>query len=328
MVLDCLCIGGAAADGSFHLTTPAVLGTSNVATAESGFGGVARNVAESLARLGARVSLLSAVGADASGWEIIDHATDAGIDTGLVQVISGEPTSRYIALIDPDGELVIGINAMGILSRIRPSDIADAPLNDARWVFAECNLDGETLLAVIERRRAGGTFRLAIDAISTPKAARLPSDLGGIDLLCANADEANAILGAAEPSTRDGARNLARGLVARGAGAAMISIGAGGCVVATPDGAWVVGAVPARVVDVTGAGDARIAGTLHGLLDGEPIQEAARRGSLLAALAAESPTTIDAALAPQRLAASSNRLAEATLSEVTLSEVTLEGPLP
>ncbi|HWL02408.1 MAG TPA: PfkB family carbohydrate kinase [Microbacteriaceae bacterium] len=323
MVLDCLCIGGAAADGSFHLTSPAVLGTSNVATAESGFGGVARNVAESLARLGARVSLLSAVGADASGWELIEHATAAGIDAGLVQVVPGEQTSRYIALIDPDGELVIGINAMGVLARIRPSDIADAPLDEARWVFAECNLDAETLLAVIERRREGGAFRLAIDAISTPKAQRLPADLTGIDLLCGNVDEANAILGRSEPGTPDGARSLARGLVARGAGAAMISIGPGGCVVATPDDAWVISAVPADVVDVTGAGDARIAGTIHALLDGEPIHQAARRGSLLAAIAAESPTTIDAALGPQRLAASSNRLAEATVSRLTP-----EGPLP
>ena len=318
MGLDCLCIGGAAADGSYHLAGPAVLGTSNVATAQAGFGGVARNVAESLARLGIRVSLLSAVGDDASGWELLDHAGAAGIDTGLVQVVLGEQTARYIALIDPDGELVIGINAMGVLSRIRPSDVAEAPLDDARWVFAECNLDEETLLAVIERRRAGGAFRLAIDAISTPKSKRLPRDLSGIDLLCGNADEANAILERTEPATRDGALALARGLVARGAGAAMISIGEAGCVVATADGAWAIGAVPARVVDVTGAGDARIAGTLHALLDGEPIQEAARRGSLLAALAAEAPTTIDAALGPQRLAASSNRLAEARL----------EGPLP
>jgi len=318
MGLDCLCIGGAAADGSYHLAGPAVLGTSNVATAQAGFGGVARNVAESLARLGIRVSLLSAVGDDASGWELLDHAGAAGIDTGIVQVVPGEQTARYIALIDPDGELVIGINAMGVLSRIRPSDVAEAPLDDARWVFAECNLDEETLLAVIERRRAGGAFRLAIDAISTPKSKRLPRDLSGIDLLCGNADEANAILERTEPATRDGALALARGLVARGAGAAMISIGEAGCVVATADGAWAIGAVPARVVDVTGAGDARIAGTLHALLDGEPIQEAARRGSLLAALAAEAPTTIDAALGPQRLAASSNRLAEARL----------EGPLP
>ena len=318
MAFDCLCIGGAAADGSFHLTGPAVLGTSNLAHSEIGFGGVARNVAETLARLGAKSGLLSAVGADAVGWELIDHLSSVGVDAGLLQVIPGESTSRYIAVLDPDGELVIGINAMDVIARIRPSDIADAPLDDARWVFAECNLDAETLLAVVERRRSGGTFRLAVDAISVPKSARLPVDLSGIDLMCGNADEVNAILRTSEPDTVDGALELVRGLIGRGAAAAMVSIGSGGCVVAEGGQAWAIGAVPAQIVDVTGAGDARIAGTLLALLADAPLPVAAQQGSLLAALAAESPRTIDAALGPQRIAALSARLAEATI----------EGPLP
>ena len=52
------------------------------------------------------------------------------------------------------------------------------------------------------------------------------------------------------------------------------------------------------------------------LLDGEPIELAARRGSLLAALAAESPATIDPALTRQRVAALSGRLAEAAITEL------------
>lgn len=318
MAFDCLCIGGAAVDGSYRLVAAPVLGTSNVARSAGGFGGVARNVAETLARLGGRVGLLTAVGADASGWELIDQLTSVGADAGLVQVVPGESTATYIAVLDPDGELVIGVNAMDVIALIRPEDVADAPLDDARWVFAECNLAAETLLAVLERRRAGGAFRLALDAISVPKSARLPEDLRGIDLLCANADEANAILTAREPASVDGASALARGLVARGAEAAIVSVGAAGCVVATRESAWAIGAVPARVVDVTGAGDARIAGTLWALLAGEPLQLAARAGSLLAALAAESPYTIDPALTPQRVAALAERLESAPI----------EGPLP
>jgi len=317
MPLDVLCIGGAATDGSFRLEAPAVLGTSNIGAETFGFGGVARNVAESLARLGARAGLLSAVGADASGWELIDDLAAVGVDAGLVRIVPGAVTSRYVAILQPDGELVVGVNAMGIIARIDRTDIAGAPLDDAAWVFAECNLAADTLLAVIERRRSGGSFRLAIDAISVPKAIRLPEDLGGVDLVCANSDEANAILGRREPATREGAVALAHGLLDRGAEAAMVSVGSIGAVVASSDGAWSVGAVPADVVDVTGAGDARIAGTLLGLLAGEPLPQAARRGALLAALAAESPRAIDPALTPQRVDALADRITAATV----------EGPL-
>ncbi len=88
----------------------------------------------------------------------------------------------------------------------------------------------------------------------------------------------------------------------------MVSIGSLGCVVSTADGAWAVGAIPVDVVDVTGAGDARIAGTLLGLLAGEPLPVAARTGSVLAAIAAGSPHTIDPRLGPQRVAAVAERL--------------------
>jgi pseudouridine kinase len=314
MPYECLCIGGSATDASFRLVAPTVLGTSNVASSTVGFGGVARNVAESLARLGVTTGLLTAVGADSAGWELIDHLSSVGVDAGLVQVLPGEATSRYIAVLDPDGELVIGVNSMDVIAQLRPADIADAPLEDASWVFAECNLAVDTLAAVIDRRRAGGAFGLAIDAISVAKATRLPEDLTGVDLLCANADEANAILGVAEPATREGALSLARALAARGAGAAIVSIGSGGCVVATANQAWSIDAVPAQVVDVTGAGDARIAGTISALLADAPIEVAAQLGSLLAALTTESPYTIDPALSRQRIDSLSGRLAEASIT--------------
>ena len=53
------CVGGAVVDRKYHLLRPAVAGTSNPARAVTGFGGVARNVAETLARLGVAVSLVS-----------------------------------------------------------------------------------------------------------------------------------------------------------------------------------------------------------------------------------------------------------------------------
>ncbi len=67
MTFDCLCIGEANVDLDFRLDAVPVAGTSNVATATTSLGGVARNVAETLARLGRRVGLVSAVGADPDG---------------------------------------------------------------------------------------------------------------------------------------------------------------------------------------------------------------------------------------------------------------------
>ncbi len=64
---------------------------------------------------------------------------------------------------------------------------------------------------------------LAIDAVSTAKALRLPRDLTGVDVLFANEDEARAMLGA---DSGAGAPELARALHERGAAAVVLTRGA------------------------------------------------------------------------------------------------------
>src|SRR5690606_9184134 len=111
-------------------------------------------------------------------------------------VTTGErPTAEYAAILDPDGDLVLGIADMNIFDLLLPVHIERVwpYLAAASWVFCDCNLPAETLAALIAKRRSA-RFKLAIDAVSTPKAARLPKDLSGIDLLFMNMDEANAVL--------------------------------------------------------------------------------------------------------------------------------------
>jgi len=99
--------------------------------------------------------------------------------------------------------------------------------------------------------------------------SRLPADLTGVDLLFTNLDEALALLGASPPGDdpADGAAATAAaaGLVARGVGAAVVTRGPAGAWVATASGTGWVPAVLGPVVDVTGAGDALVAGTLSRL---------------------------------------------------------------
>ena len=65
------CIGGVALDRRGTLRVPLVAGASNHGELREDFGGVARNVAQNLARLGCRVGLVSRVGDDESGRRMI-----------------------------------------------------------------------------------------------------------------------------------------------------------------------------------------------------------------------------------------------------------------
>ncbi|WP_188909787.1 PfkB family carbohydrate kinase [Salinarimonas ramus] len=272
------------------------LGTSNPAGAGVSHGGVARNVAENLARLGSRVALASVVGDDAPGGEIAEALARLGVDLSGIERIAGARTAEYVAVLAPDGALHVGLAAMDVLAGLDAGFVARAACDDAGLVFADANCGADALGALLARARSA-PWRLAIDAVSVAKSARLPRDLRGIDVLFCARDEAQALVGDSGPP-----EDLAHALVARGAAAAIVTLGADGLVQADAQGAIRWPAPAARVVDVTGAGDALIAGTLHRLASGATLTDALAAGQALARLTIARPGAVRADLSPALLA--------------------------
>ncbi len=69
-------------------------------------GGAPMNVAYHLHRLGLQSKLVSSIGEDPSGMELIDFLTKIGLDTTYVQVNPEQKTSEVQALINPDNHEV------------------------------------------------------------------------------------------------------------------------------------------------------------------------------------------------------------------------------
>ena len=287
-----VCVGGAVADRKFYLDAPAAGMASLCGRAVAGFGGVARNVADNLTRLGVAVDLVSLTGDDDDGAALVRDLERRGIDARWVARDPVATTAQYVAAIDPYGTLLWEIADTVIferfgeahLERIRPL------LASARWVFADGNLRAP-LIGALAARAHGGAYRLAVDVAAVPKAALLPARLDGIDVLFLNAAEAGAYL-RAHGSPAGDATACARAVRARGAGAVVLTSGAGGAVVADGD----VTALPAvaveRVVDVTGAGDALVATTLARLLAGDDLRAAVTAGVRAASLTIQTGATV------------------------------------
>lgn len=301
------CLGGAVLNRKYSLAQPAVPATSNPATSHRNFGGVSRNVAENLARLGAQVSLLSVVGEDDSGQALLRQLQDLGIDISQVLQTSGAVTAEYVAVLDPANELVIGIADMKAFDLITPEllDKSWPHLSAASWVFTDCNPTADALNELLQRKRKGAGFKLAADTVSVRKATRLPQDLTGLDVLFTNIDEARAMLqcGDAISVTEAGER-----LLKRGAGAVIITQGQRGHMVIDGHGATEVPSIKTQVADVTGAGDSLIAGTLLKLAEGDELVEASRAGALVAALTVESSFDVNPGLSAQLLQDNAHRL--------------------
>ena len=102
--------------------TALTLETSNPGTVVRRWGGVGRNIAEGLARLGARPVLLSAVGAgegdSATGAALLREAAACGVDVSHVVAVAGARTATYAALLDGEGGLVAAVADMDIMERM------------------------------------------------------------------------------------------------------------------------------------------------------------------------------------------------------------------
>jgi pseudouridine kinase len=290
-----VCIGNATVDRTFALSVDARPGTKNPAVARPpAFGGVARNVAENLARLGVRTALIACIGDDDAGRAILADCRTLGIDVTRCVVSAEYPTPQYAAILDVRNDLVMGASDMRAIEALPAERVLRAgDGDDVAWTFVDCNLSAPTLAAAIAVPRPAG-HRIAIDTVSVAKAPRLPAMLDRIDLLFCNVLEAQSYLAVTEADPE----RLAQALRARGAHTAVMTLGDAGAMIAGSQGIAHVAAVPGPVTDVTGAGDALIAGTLYALLGGAQEDAAVRVGMAVASLAVEVPTPVNPAVSP------------------------------
>ncbi|MEO0382303.1 MAG: carbohydrate kinase family protein [Pseudomonadota bacterium] len=306
---DLVCIGGAAINRKVHAKAALITGTSNPSVSHQTFGGVARNVAETLARLQKSVALVSLVGDDAAGRAILRHLADLGVDVSQTSVSRTSATAEYIAILNEANELHIGLAAMDAFEAITPAVLESAwpHIAASRWMFADCNLPQETLHALLNRK-ASTDAQLAVNTVSVPKAVRLPNDLSAIDVLFTNADEARAMLG----DTGQAPEHLTGKLRERGAKGVVLTLGSEGHLVYDDTGITFVSSMEAATLDVTGAGDALMSGTLYGMMKGQSLVDASRLGAVLATFTLESEQDVLPDLNPAWLESQTDRLARIT----------------
>jgi pseudouridine kinase len=277
-------VGGANMDVKARSHAPAVPRTSNPGVVRTTPGGVGRNVAENLARLGSAVTLVAAVGTDVLGDDLLAETASAGVDISLVRR-GAHSTGTYVAVLDADGELVTAVADMAATTALSPADMDDVAevIRGADLVVLDGNLSAETLGRALDLCAAAGV-RVVLDPVSVPKAATLFGELRADRPLLAvtpNSDELESLGGT--PSALHG----------RGAELVWVRLGARGSLLGGPDGEVAIEPVPAtEVVDVTGAGDAMLAAFCHALLGGATPADAAAYGHAAAALTVASPHTV------------------------------------
>ncbi|MBY5988765.1 MULTISPECIES: PfkB family carbohydrate kinase [Roseovarius] len=255
---DILCIGSVLWDIIGRAPSAMRPGADVPGRITRGPGGVALNIALSLAHFGLRPALLSAVGRDAPGEELLALCAARGLDTSHVWRASELPTDQYMA-IEGAGGLVAAIADAHSLEAA--GDRILAPLHDGTLGSAAhphsgpVALDGNlttTMLTQIAHDPAFSAADLRIAPASPGKAERLlPFLQTGRGILYVNLEEAGILCGRAFAT----APEAAEALIARGAARAIVTNGAAPAADAGPDGVLTGQPPPVLVTRVTGAGD-------------------------------------------------------------------------
>lgn len=290
-------VGGANTDLAGHSSAPLVAFDSNPGRISRSAGGVGRNIAENLARLGADVALVTAFGDDLASRELAEGCRALGIDVGLSVTATGVPGSVYLAVLDDTGDMAVAINDMRALDALTPEVVmrhVDA-LDAASLVVLDANLPANTVAAIATRV----TAPLMLDPVSVAKASRTRAVLPRLAAVKCNVAEAAELLGVPNPAVPGAnATGLADALHAAGSSVAIVTDGPHGVAYA---GAGCRGHLPApdvRVANATGAGDAFSAGVAYAIAAGHAAQQAAALGSALASFALSSESTVSPDIYP------------------------------
>jgi sugar/nucleoside kinase (ribokinase family) len=249
-------------------------------------GGSAAITAVAAARLGLRVALVAAVGADPAGEFMRGQLAAEGVDIAAVAVREAAPTGMTVALSHGTDRAIL--TATGAMTSLTAADVPVALLAAARHVhvssyFLMADSLGPGLAGLLAAARSAGATT-SVDTNWDPSGrwgdTRLHAALAEASLLLPNEAEALRLSGGPDLAAAVAA------LTAAGP-ALVVKLGERGALCAGGDGLHRVTPPVLTPVDTTGAGDCFNAGLIAGLLAGLPLPEAAALGCAVGALSTQ-----------------------------------------
>ena len=277
-----LCFGGLHYDDMIRCKAATLLNESNPVSRTRAPGGVALNVARTLAALGNTVGLSSRVGADREGVELLDYLTRLGITAVSIQTDNTHATARYTAVLDHTSNLILGLADMSIYDDFRPAHWQHSRQEIKHWDYwcVDTNLPTDTLHYLASEKAAQMLFAVVT---SPAKAHRLRQLLPTLDAIFVNRAEASMLVNSNTAASQT-IEEQARALCDLGALRAIVTAGADGAAWACPDSFGHIDCPTINPKSVSGAGDVLAGTTMAALLSGETLEQALTYGTCAATL--------------------------------------------
>lgn len=255
-----LVIGGSVIDIFAYPKEKLILGDSNPGYLKRSLGGVARNIAENLARLEVDTTLFTVLGKDEGRRWIMTSAQEAKLKLSATTV---DQTPSYLSILNEENDHVVSIALMDQIETLSIEDVKKRSniFNRIDIIILDTNLHQDTLNYIAKTYKDKDIY---IDAISCQKADKIKAIYPYIHTLKMNLLEAN-YLAQADHKLDD--HTLGKYFISKGVKEVYVTKGQKGSFYVSADEFMEMKTKKVEIKNVAGAGDAYFAGVIYAKLN-------------------------------------------------------------
>lgn len=237
------------------------------------FGGVCRNIAENLARVGVNTQFISTLGDDENGKSILEHSRKLGYNMENSLFLEGESTPTYLAILNHQGEMESAVVDMESLNKMDEAFVygKHEVFENAEYTIVDS--DNPILLEYILKKYQGKS-KFILDPVSAKKAKKIRHLVKYFHTIKPNRFETEALCGF-KIETNDDLKKAGRFFIEQGVKNVFISLDADGIYYITSEGeeGTLACCESINVKNVTGAGDSFVAGIGYGYMNNLNIKD-------------------------------------------------------
>ena len=268
-----LLIGGSNVDFIAKSDKKIIKSASNIGSVSITDGGVMRNIAENLARLGNDIDFITAIGNDPLGNSLKENLLNLGIRVYTPD--SDLATGSYVAILDGDNDLKESICDNKINDSITIQFLEEHKdlISNHKFIGIDTNLNQDIIDYLF---KTYPNKKFIVDGISPVKVLKIKNYLNQIFLIKCNIKEARSLMGIDLVE-----KDLVSGLLARGIENVVVSHGSKDIYFGN-NHRYKIDLVHVEEVknieNTTGCGDALTSGVIDYYLSGKKLKEAVAFG--------------------------------------------------
>ncbi len=288
---------------------------SNPGRVRISYGGVCRNIAENLSRVGINTKFISIVGDDETGRGMLDYAQRIGYCMADSLVLKKNGTPTYMVILNDEGEMISAVVDMKGIEEADTTFVDSKATHFENAAYTFVDADNPELLAHM-LAKYGEKTKFILDPVSAAKAANVKHLIGKFYAIKPNIHEAEILVGHGINGDDDLIRASFE-LHRKGVKHLYISLGAEGIFYSDGETMGRVKACDVKAVNVTGAGDAFVAGIGYGYMNSLSFSEMVKYAVAMSVVAVTHAETISPEMC---LDCVSTHLDDIIWEEVDLSE--------